>query len=76
MFSGAVKEQLNEASSIWEGLYRAKRFKELSELYTEDCKVYPPGRPIAIGRAGMYRQMLLVINHVAFILRLAVIIVS
>ena len=28
--------------------------KALSELYTEDCKLMPPGQGLVIGREGMY----------------------
>ena len=48
----AVKSQIEKQSKLWEECYRTQQWKALANLYTEDCKVYPPGRPIAVGRGG------------------------
>lgn len=52
MFIIAAKTAIDAVSAQWEKCYHGKKWKELSELYTEDCKVYPPGREIAVGRRG------------------------
>lgn len=45
-----------EGSIQWQEHYRNHDFKALAALYTEDCKVYPPGRPVGIGRAGEWLE--------------------
>lgn len=45
-----LKEQIAERSSQWEFHNKQHNFKELSKLYTEDCKVFPPGQPVSEGR--------------------------
>lgn len=41
---------LLDGSTKWQELFKTHDFKGLSELYTSDCKVFPPGRPVCHGR--------------------------
>ena len=38
----------------WMLSYKTREFQSLSELYTSDCYVYPPGQPMVLGREGRH----------------------
>ena len=49
---------ITEQSAKWEHFYQLGDLRSLSLLYTPDCKVFPPGKPVAVGRIGESSRLL------------------
>ncbi|XP_078667848.1 uncharacterized protein LOC144909635 [Branchiostoma floridae x Branchiostoma belcheri] len=52
-----LKEVIKARNQTSMALYKAKDMKGLAKLYTEDCKVMPPGSDTEYGRDGVEKAL-------------------
>ena len=58
MCAAAVIDEIRAVGEKFTSCYNSGNMKALSELYTEDCKILPPGADVQKGRAGtMYNSL-------------------
>ena len=50
-----LDKALGDVTRQWLEAYNSHNFAKVSSYYTEDCKVLPPGSPVAAGREGERR---------------------
>ena len=50
-----LDKALGDVTRQWLEAYNSHNFTKVSSYYTEDCKVFPPGYPVHVGREGERR---------------------
>ncbi|PIK47211.1 hypothetical protein BSL78_15934 [Apostichopus japonicus] len=48
-----IYKEIDVVRGKLEEAFAAKRFEDVSKLYTEDCRFMPPGQPLISGREGV-----------------------
>ena len=48
----SLAEEIRSANERFMSLFASGDMQGLSQLYTEDCKLMPPGDDVVVGRAG------------------------